>query len=233
LTAVGKPKILVVEDDRAIAKILLYNLEKEGYAPLLAEDGETAVALFRREKPRLILLDLMVPRVDGLEVCRLVRGEDRGVPILMLTAKSGEVDKIVGLEMGADDYVTKPFSVREVMTRIKVLLRRTGTPDPASAGILEAGALDLDPETYEVRVNKKRVPLTGKEFDLLKTLWTARGKVLSREDVLERVWGVDRAADLETRTIDQHVARLRSKLGPEKNRVLTIKNVGYRFRMDS
>ncbi len=229
----GKPKILVVEDDRAIAKILLYNLEKEGYAPLLAEDGETAVALFRREKPRLILLDLMVPRVDGLEVCRLVRGEDRGVPILMLTAKSGEVDKIVGLEMGADDYVTKPFSVREVMTRIKVLLRRTGPAEPASAGILEAGALDLDPETYEVRVNKKRVPLTGKEFELLKTLWTARGKVLSREDVLERVWGVDRAADLETRTIDQHVARLRSKLGPEKNRVLTIKNVGYRFRMDS
>ncbi|MBL0059425.1 MAG: response regulator transcription factor [Elusimicrobia bacterium] len=228
----GKPKILVVEDDRAIAKILLYNLEKEGYAPLLAEDGETAVALFRREKPRLILLDLMVPKVDGLEVCRLVRGVDRGVPILMLTAKSGEVDKIVGLEMGADDYVTKPFSVREVMTRIKGLLRRTGPADAMPAGILEAGALELDPEAYEVRVNKKRVSLTGKEFELLKTLWTARGKVLSREDVLERVWGVDRAADLETRTIDQHVARLRSKLGPEKNRVVTIKNVGYRFRAD-
>lgn len=228
----GKPKILVVEDDRAIAKILLYNLEKEGYAPLLAEDGETAVALFRREKPRLILLDLMVPKVDGLEVCRLVRGVDRGVPILMLTAKSGEVDKIVGLEMGADDYVTKPFSVREVMTRIKGLLRRTGPADAVPAGILEAGALELDPEAYEVRVNKKRVSLTGKEFELLKTLWTARGKVLSREDVLERVWGVDRAADLETRTIDQHVARLRSKLGPEKNRVVTIKNVGYRFRAD-
>ena len=113
----GKPKILVVEDDRAIAKILLYNLEKEGYAPLLAEDGETAVALFRREKPRLILLDLMVPKVDGLEVCRLVRGVDRGVPILMLTAKSGEVDKIVGLEMGADDYIVKPFHIREVCLR--------------------------------------------------------------------------------------------------------------------
>lgn len=224
-----KRKVLVVEDDAAIAKLLAYNLEKEGYEPLLAKDGETAVALFRSRKPRVVLLDLMIPKVDGLEVCRLIRGTDRSVPILMLTAKSGEVDKIVGLEMGADDYVTKPFSVREVMTRIKTLLRRTSADSPAAGAVFQAGALVLDSEKHTVHVDEKPIPLTGKEFDLLRTLWTARGKTMSREDVLEQVWGIDRAADIDTRTVDQHVARLRGKLGGEKNRLVTVKNVGYRL----
>ncbi len=224
-----KHKILVVEDDPAIAKVLAYNLEKEGYEPLLAKDGEAAVASFRKLKHRLVLLDLMIPKVDGLEVCRLIRATDRGVPLLMLTAKSGEVDKIVGLEMGADDYVTKPFSVREVMTRIKTLLRRTASDEVPAAEQLTAGKLCLDPEKYTLHLGKDPVPLTGKEFELLKTLWTARGKALSREDVLERVWGIDRAADIDTRTVDQHVARLRAKVGPEKKRIVTVKNVGYRF----
>lgn len=224
-----KHKILVVEDDPAIAKVLAYNLEKEGHEPLLVKDGESAVAVFRKTKPRLVLLDLMIPKVDGLEVCRLIRGTDRGVPILMLTAKSGEVDKIVGLEMGADDYVTKPFSVREVMTRIKTLLRRTSPDDIPPTEQLTAGKLQLDTEKYTLHLGKEPVALTGKEFELLKTLWTARGKALSREDVLERVWGIDRASDIDTRTVDQHVARLRSKVGPEKKRIVTVKNVGYRF----
>lgn len=222
-------KVLVVEDDRDIAKILRYNLEKEGHAVLSATDGDTAVALFRREKPRLVLLDLMLPKVDGLEICRLIRQDDKQVPILMLTAKSTEVDKIVGLEMGADDYVTKPFSVREVMTRVKTLLRRTAASAAPLAGSLTVGALELDVDRYELRLNKKPVALTGKEFDLLKILWSARGKVLSREDVLERVWGIDRAADIDTRTVDQHVARLRAKLGAEKRRLRTVKSVGYCF----
>jgi DNA-binding response OmpR family regulator len=225
-----KSKILLVEDDAAIGKMLVYNLEREGYDPILVKDGETAVGTFRRLKPRLVLLDLMIPKVDGLEVCRLIRGTDRDVPILMLTAKSGEVDKIVGLEMGADDYVTKPFSIREVMTRVKTLLRRTGSASPAlSASPLTAGKLEMDVEKYALTLDKKALTLTGKEFELLKILWTSHGKVLSRDTVLERVWGIDRAADIDTRTVDQHVARLRSKLGPEKKRILTIKNVGYRF----
>lgn len=227
-----KHKILVVEDDTAISKVLSYNLQKEGYDPLLVKDGETAVATFRKTKPRLVLLDLMIPKVDGLEVCRLIRGTDRSVPILMLTAKSEEIDKIVGLEMGADDYVTKPFSVREVMTRIKTLLRRTVHEDRSPTVPLAAGKLALDKEKYTLLFAKEPVPLTGKEFELLKTLWMANGKVLSREELLERVWGIDRAADIDTRTIDQHVARLRSKVGSEKKRIVTVKNVGYRFISD-
>jgi DNA-binding response OmpR family regulator len=224
----SKLKILVVEDDRDIAKILKYNLEKEGHQALFAQDGEEGVALFRREKPRLVILDLMLPKVDGLEVCRMIRSEDKKTPILMLTAKSSEVDKIVGLEMGADDYVTKPFSVREVMTRVKTLLRRT-TGEDAPSGVLSAGVLELDPARYELRLQGKPLELTGREFELLKSLWTARGKVLSREELLERVWGIDKSADIDTRTVDQHVARLRAKLGPEKKRLRTVKGVGYRF----
>lgn len=227
----SRTKILLVEDDRDIAKLLRYNLEKEGHLPILAEDGDAAVRLFRREKPRLVLLDLMLPKVDGLEVCRLIRGEDRLVPILMLTAKSGEVDKIVGLEMGADDYVTKPFSVREVMTRVKALLRRT-MDAPAALPVMKVGALELNGDRFELRLNKKPVDLTRKEFDLLKVLWNAGGKALTRDGILETVWGIDRAADIDTRTVDQHVARLRSKLGPEKDRILTVKNIGYRFQVD-
>jgi two-component system alkaline phosphatase synthesis response regulator PhoP len=225
----SKIKVLVVEDDKDIAKLLRYNLEKDGHQAFLAHDGEEGVALFRREKPRLVLLDLMLPKVDGLEVCRMIRADDRKVPILMLTAKSTEVDKIVGLEMGADDYVTKPFSVREVMTRVKTLLRRTAAEEIPAGTPLTAGALELDPDQYEVRLAKKPIEVTGKEFELLKILWAARGKVLSREDILERVWGIDKAADIDTRTVDQHMARLRAKLGAEKKRLRTVKGVGYKF----
>ncbi|HRY28997.1 MAG TPA: response regulator transcription factor [Elusimicrobiota bacterium] len=223
----AKNHILLVEDDRDIQTLLKYNLEREGYAVALAGDGESAVSLFRRQKPRCVILDLMLPRVDGLEVCRLLRTDDRRVPILMLTAKNTEADKIVGLEMGADDYVTKPFSVREVLSRVKALLRRTA-PDAAPAS-RTAGALAVDFEKYELLLAGKTVPLTPKEFELLKILWSANGKAVERDSLLERVWGYDRAADIDTRTVDQHVARLRAKLGREKRRVVTVKNVGYRF----
>jgi two-component system alkaline phosphatase synthesis response regulator PhoP len=224
----AKMKILVVEDEKDIQKLLRYNLEKEGYDPVVASDGESGVELFRREKPRVVVLDLMLPKVDGLEVCRLIRAENRTVPILMLTAKNTEVDKIVGLEMGADDYVTKPFSVREVMTRIKTLLRRTSQEDSPSK-TLSSGSLELDLDKYELTLDGKPVEITSKEFELLKILWQARGKALTREDILERVWGYDKAADIDTRTVDQHVARLRDKLGAEKKRIRTVKNIGYRF----
>lgn len=225
------PRLLVVEDDRAIAKSLRYALEKEGHTVEIAEDGEAAVAAFRRAKPRVILLDLMLPKIDGLEVCRLIRREDPGVPILMLTAKSTEVDKIVGLEMGADDYVTKPFSLREVVTRVKALIRRSGTGEGVGA-MRAAGALEMDTERYQLFLKKKPLALTGKEFDMLRVLWDANGKALSRDLLLERVWGLDRSADIDTRTVDQHIARLRGKLGIERDRLLTIKNVGYRFVPD-
>ncbi len=224
----AKLKILVVEDEKDIQKILRYNLEKEGYDPLAASDGEAAVEVFRREKPRLVVLDLMLPKVDGLEVCRLIRAENRTVPILMLTAKNTEVDKIVGLEMGADDYVTKPFSIREVLTRIKTLLRRT-SQDETPNKVMDAGALQIDLDKYEITLAGKPLEITSKEFELLKILWQARGKALTREDILERVWGYDKAADIDTRTVDQHVARLRDKLGAEKKRIRTVKNIGYRF----
>lgn len=227
----SKYKVLVVEDDRDIAKLLRYNLEKEGYQTLVANDGEAGVELFRREKPRLVVLDLMLPRVDGLEVCRLMRSEDKRVPILMLTAKNTEVDKVVGLEMGADDYVTKPFSMKEVLVRIKKLIQRTAGED-SPVEILSAGALELNLSSYELRLSGDTVPLTSKEFELLKVLWTARGKALTRDDILERVWGYDKASDIDTRTVDQHVARLRDKLESEKRRVITVKNVGYRFITD-
>lgn len=224
----AKLKILVVEDEKDIQKLLRYNLEKEGYDPLVASDGEAGVDIFRREKPRLVVLDLMLPKVDGLEVCRLIRAENRSVPILMLTAKNAEVDKIVGLEMGADDYVTKPFSMREVLTRIKTLLRRS-SQEEAPTKVLDAGSLRIDLDKYEVTLSGKSLEITSKEFELLKILWQARGKALTREDILERVWGYDKAADIDTRTVDQHVARLRDKLGAEKKRIRTVKNIGYRF----
>ncbi len=227
-----KHKILVIEDDKDISKLLKYNLEKEGYTPLCAYNGEDGVTAFRQKKPRLVVLDIMLPKVDGLEVCRLIRAQDKKIPILMLTAKSTEVDKIVGLEMGADDYVTKPFSVREVMTRVKTLLRRTSHDEAPASPLLTAGSLELDLEKYELHLNKKPVDLTNKEFDLLKILWAARGKVLNREDVLEKIWGLDKAADIDTRTVDQHVARLRSKLGAEKNRLKTVKSIGYKFKSE-
>jgi DNA-binding response OmpR family regulator len=223
-------KILVVEDEKNLSKILKYNLEKEGYRVTACYDGEAGLAAFRKEKPALVILDLMLPKLDGFEFCKAVRQDSR-TPILMLTARKEEVDRILGLEMGADDYVTKPFSVREVLARIKAILRRVAGGEGEKT-ILRAGGLELDLDKYESRLNGKAFTLRSKEFEFLKCLFQARGKVLTRDELLEKVWGYDKSMEIDTRTVDQHIARLREKLGSEADRIVTVKNVGYRLKLD-
>ncbi len=223
-------RILIVEDEKSLVKLLRYNLEKEGFEALAAADGEAGLARLRQDKPDLVILDLMLPKLDGLEFCRQAR-KDSSVPILILTAKKAEVDRVLGLELGADDYVTKPFSVRELVARVKAILRRGG-PAAAARGLIRAGKIEVDLERYEVRSAGKPVSLTTKEFAFLRTLLQADGKALTREELLEKVWGHEPSLELDTRTIDQHVARLRDKLGAEGERVVTVKNVGYRLRLD-
>jgi len=220
-------RILIIEDEKDILRLLKYNLEKENYIVLSASDGEAGLAMARAEKPDFIILDLMLPKLDGMQVCRAIRTEMQ-TPIIMLTAKKEEIDRIVGLELGADDYVTKPFSVRELMARIKSILRRTH-PSARETGAFTAGALSVDFSRYTVQLKGKPVGLSSKEFEFLKILIQAKGKALTRDQLLEQVWGHDPSLEIDTRTIDQHIARLRDKLGPEAKRVITVKNVGYRF----
>ena len=227
-----KPKILVVEDENNIAEALTYNLGKEGFRTIVAADGAKALELARRELPDLILLDWILPEVDGLEVCRILKQDDktRSIAIIMLTVKSDETDKVLGLEMGADDYMTKPFSPRELVARVKALLRRT--KPPPSAEIFQLEALRADWGKHTVSVKGKPVELTSKEFALLKALVGAKGRVLSREVLLDRVWGFERATEIETRTVDLHISQLRKKLKPVAERILTVKNAGYRLMID-
>jgi len=224
-------KILVVDDEKNIVEALRYNLEKENFRTIAAHDGAAALELARREHPDLIVLDWMLPGMDGLEVCRaLRRGEDtRSIPIVMLTVRSDETDKVLGLEMGADDYVTKPFSHRELLARIRAVLRR-GEPAPSDSFRIDA--LSVDWARHVVSVDSEPVALTSKEFDLLKALVEARGRVLSRTALLDSVWGYDRAASIETRTVDLHVSQLRKKLHAAGHRIVTVKKAGYRFDLD-
>jgi DNA-binding response OmpR family regulator len=227
---VAQEKILAVEDDKDIVRLLKYNLEKDGYRFVSAADGEAGLTSLRKERPDLLILDVMVPKLDGFELLKLVRKESRA-PVLMLTARKAEVDRVLGLELGADDYVVKPFGVRELLARVKALLRRSG-PAEAAASVLRAGGIELDVERYEVRARGKDVSLTSKEFEFLKILLQAGGRVLTRDQILEKVWGYDRSMEIDTRTVDQHVARLREKLGPDAARVATVKNVGYRIKIE-
>ena len=220
-------KILIVEDEKEIVKLLRYNLENAGYSVSTAADGESGLSSFRKLRPDLLILDLMLPRMDGIELCKVIRRESQA-PILMLTAKKEETDRVLGLELGADDYMTKPFSVRELLARVKALLRRTREAGQPS-GVVQIGKLRVDLERYEVFLADKPVSLSSKEFGFLKVLLQANGRVLTREQLLEAVWGFDQAAEIDTRTIDQHVARLRAKLGPEAERLATVKNIGYKF----
>ena len=220
-------RVLIIEDEKDIVRLLKYNLEKEGYAVLSASDGEAGLSLARQEKPDFIILDLMLPKLDGMQVCRTLRAE-MSTPIMMLTAKKEEIDRIIGLELGADDYMTKPFSTRELLARIKTILRRTqGTERETGAFI--AGTLSVDFARYTVQLKGKPVALSSKEFEFLKILIQHKGKALTRDQLLEQVWGHDPSLEIDTRTIDQHIARLRDKLGSEAKRVITVKNVGYRF----
>ena len=228
----AKLKILIVDDEKNIVEAVRYALEKEGFRTVVAHDGARGLELARREVPDLVLLDWMLPELDGLEVCRLLKRDEatRSIPILMLTVKSGETDKVLGLELGADDYVTKPFSPRELVARIKALLRRT-QPPPAP-NVLELDALKVDWGKHLVSVKGKPVELTPKEFDLLKALVEAKGRVLSRETLLDRVWGYERSVEIETRTVDLHISQLRKKLPPVERRIVTVKSAGYRLVLD-
>lgn len=229
-------KILIVEDEPAIHELVKYNLQKEGYSVLSAYDGSTGSDLARDQKPDLILLDIMLPKMDGIEVCKMLKSNTRtmGIPIIMVTAKSEETDKVLGLEIGADDYLTKPFGVRELLARIKAVLRRQ-KKSGSSGGkeVFELGELTLDDGKHEATLKGKPLYLTSKEYDLLKALLEADGRVLSRDQLLDQVWGYAHSENIETRTIDMHVGQLRKKLKSEANRIITVKNVGYRMEHDS
>ena len=224
-----KETILVIEDEKNILELVQYNLEQQGFRVLKATKGDDGLAIARKQKPSLILLDLMLPEIDGLQICNILKKNEEtySIPVIILTAKSEETDKVVGLELGADDYITKPFSPRELIARVKAVIRRSR--DKPTLKILRAGALEVDVEKHLVTIRKKVVDLTSKEFDLIKTLMTANGRVLSREFLLEEVWGYDRSLQIETRTVDMHILQLRKKLKSEAHRITTIKNVGYRF----
>ncbi len=221
--------VLVVDDEKDLVELVRYHLEKDGLQCLEARDGETALQIARERMPDLMVLDLMLPGVDGLEVCRAIRKDPKtaSVAIIMLTAKAEEVDRIVGLEMGADDYMVKPFSPRELVARVKAVLRRGQAQELPS--VTQIGSLVVDEAKHQVLVAGKGVDLTVKEFDLLCGLMKANGRVLNREQIMERVWGYSNAVDIESRTVDVHIRRLREKLGDEQKRVVTVKGVGYRF----
>ena len=219
--------VLVVDDEPTLVATLKYNLEREGYNVVAATDGEKAISLARAERPDLMILDLMLPAVDGLEVCRILRRE-MSLPILMLTARAGEVDKVVGLEIGADDYVTKPFSTRELLARVRALLRRTATP--LDEEVLVSGDLRVDMKRREVTRNDKPVELKPKEMELLIYFMRNKGRAFTREQLLREVWGYDFYGD--SRTVDVHVSWLRQKIEEQPGkpvRILTIRGVGYRF----
>ena len=217
--------ILVVDDERNIVDLLRLYLEKEGYAVVAAYDGEQALDLHRRHDPSLVVLDLMLAKVDGFEVCREIRR--RGdTPVLMLTARSDDIDAIVGLELGADDYVTKPFNPRALVARVKAILRRTDATQRGGRPI-EVGALRVDPRRREASVHDRRLDLRAREFDLLVALARDPGVVLTRDVLLEDVWGTDFPG--ETRTVDVHVAEVRKKLGDDGPAIETVRGVGYRL----
>ena len=227
----SRKHILIIEDDEDIALSLKYNLEKEGgYAVRTTSDGESGLRAVSQAPPDLVILDLNLPGMDGLSVCKQLRKQAAAasIPIMMLTARIEESDKIVGLELGADDYITKPFSMKEILARTRAVLRRTDRPSE-DAAVFNDGLIHLDPAGHILRVSKKEVPLTRKEFDLLTTLVGNQGRVLSRNQLLERVWGHGYYG--ETRTVDVHIRRLRKKLGkPAQDMIETVVGVGYRFR---
>ena len=226
-------KILVVDDDPDIRDILRLTLAEENYVVLEAKDGEEAIKAITTKSLDLVLLDYKIPKIDGREVCRRVKSDLllRHLPIIMLTAKTQEADKIVGLELGADDYVTKPFSPRELIARVKAVLRRMHEKEKLPE-VLKTGNLTLDFSKIMVYVKNRPVGLTTKEFELLKILIKANGRVLSRDYLLDTIWGFDHAVEIQTRTVDVHIRTLRKKLKSEAKRIITVKNYGYRFQID-
>ena len=224
-------KILVVEDEINLREPLVYLLEKEGYEVIQAEDGNIAVAKFRELGADLILLDLMIPGLSGNEVCRIIRLESQ-VPIIMVTAKDSEIDKVVGLEIGADDYVTKPYSSRELLARMKAVLRRGNEVHVMDAGMLQAGPVSMDIDSHTVSVNGQKVSMPLKEFELLELLMENVNRVLTRGQIIDRVWGANYFGD--TKTLDVHVKRIRSKIEEDPARpvhLVTVRGLGYKFEV--
>ena len=228
----GNNKILIVEDDTNLLTALKYNLQKDGYDVITSTDGAEAVETARKAKPDLIVLDVMLPKMNGFDVCRILRKE-MIVPILMLTAKAEETDKVVGLELGADDYMTKPFSIRELLARVRAMLRRVKMTEPApidDKALLKINELEVDPARHRASLRETFLDLTPKEFDLLAFLARNKGFVFNRDQLLEKVWGYDYAGD--TRTVDVHIRWLRQKIeaDPQKPKYLiTVRGTGYKL----
>ncbi|MCL6474938.1 MAG: response regulator transcription factor [Firmicutes bacterium] len=223
-------KILVVDDEQPLLDALQYALQREGFEVVTATDSEDALRLFHEQNPDLVVLDVMLPTRSGFEVCQILRKRSN-VPIIMLTAKGAETDRVVGLEIGADDYVTKPFSMRELIARIKSVMRRAKAAVPVAGNVLKAGELSLDVERHEARLGDTLLSLSPKEFDLLRFLMEHPGQVFSRQTLLDRVWGEERY--IEERTVDVHIHWLREKIesDPRKPKyLLTVRGVGYKFR---
>lgn len=224
--------ILVVEDEEDILDLISYNLKQAGFSIIAVESGEEALEVASEENFSLVLLDLMLPGIDGLEVCRLLRAkpETKNIPVLMLTARTEEVDRIVGLELGADDYLTKPFSPRELVLRVRAILRRAEVIESVSDETIRVGSLTIDPIEHRVQLLGEEIELTATEFRLLLTLAQRRGRVQSREELLNVVWGYEHSG--YRRTVDTHLRRLRAKMGEAADYLETVRGVGYRFRRE-
>lgn len=223
--------ILIIEDESDLAQLVAFNLEKEGYQTVVALDGPTGLDKARTESPDLILLDLMLPGLQGTEICKMLKGSGRttGIPIIMLTAKGDEIDKVIGFEVGADDYVVKPFSTRELVLRVKAVLRRAGAEE-AAIKLIKVGTISIDPERHIVAVENSEVVLTSTEFKLLQSLAERLGRVQSRDRLLKDIWGISHIGD--TRTVDTHITRLRTKLGEAGDLIKTVRGFGYKMEAE-
>lgn len=229
---VKSKKVLIVDDEQSIRTLLDYNLKQAGYETIMASDGKEAIEIAEAKKPDLILLDLMLPEISGIEVCKMLRGQHINIPIIMLTAKSEEIDKVLGLEIGADDYMTKPFSPREVVARVKAVLRRTNNSADSTdeKSILRSGPLTIYTEQYETYLEEEKLEFTPKEFELLVYFIRNKNRVLSRDALLSAVWNYDFAGD--TRIVDVHVSHLREKIEENTKKpvyIKTVRGIGYKF----
>ena len=226
----SKETILIIEDEKNILELIQYHLNREGYALRTSMDGEKGFEIARKEKFSLLILDLMLPSMSGIEICKALKASDRtrDLPIIMLSAKSQDTDVILGLELGADDYVTKPFSPRQLIARVKAVLRRS--QEKSQKRILSAGTLELDAASYVVTVKGKSIDLTSKEFGILKLFLESGERVFSRESILEKVWGHDESLHVDERVVDKHIAELRGELKSEGDRIITIPRAGYKFQ---
>lgn len=225
----NKPKILLVEDERDLAFIIAANFRKEGFEFQIAGTAEAGLKAVRAHKPALVISDISLPGMDGLEMVRILRQESQ-VPILFLTARKDEVNRILGFKLGADDYISKPFSMQELICRVKAILHRTNPVSPESRqSSLRVGSIEVDLRRHEVRVNGKHRPVTPRELQILTLLIEADGKVVSREELLKSLWGYEESLEVNTRTVDQHIARLRRSLLSEKRRIVTVKSAGYKI----